>query len=1076
MKSKYDYKKMLSRLINRDCKSKSLIISGLLLLMFTALQAQEIVKGIVRDDTGEPLPGAYIESESGQSAETDANGKYTITAKQGEILTFSFIGKNEITKKVSGTMLNVVLRNSEATQIGEVVVTALGIKREKKALGYAVQDINPDELKKTGNPDLAGALQGKVTGIDIKPSSGMPGASSQIVIRGARSFNGNNTPLYVVDGMPITSTPDIQTGGDISQRGSGIIGPDIANRGIDIDPNDIVSLTVLKGQAAAALYGMRASNGAVIITTRNGKGLAKGKPVVTFNQTTSFDMVSRTPDYQTTWAQGIGGKYSPRTSTSWGPRITDLPNDPTYGGNGKGHEGMYKVPQLEEAGLDPWVTPGVYNNWNDYFNIGLTSTTGINVAQATENGHFSIGLGRTNQTGIAHNTGMKRWNAKAAGEHKLNNRFTAGFSANFVSTMIDKLSGGNDNSLAGVLTAPSSYNLKGIPYHDPKDPYKQIYYRGLSFDNPYWVEHNNTFNEHTDRFFGNGFVRYTTHLADDMDLNVKYQLGLDSYTTNYQDIFGFGSKGKEGRIKNYGVTNLTWNSLLTANYDWKINHDLRFNAILGNEINHNNSKAYQQKGQDFNFGGWNHINNAKTVTNDERQEQDRSVGFFGSFSLSWKEMLFLNATGRNDIVSSMPRGNRSFFYPSASLGFVASEINGLKNLSWLSFVKFRASYAEVGQAGTYYDNFFVKPDYEGGFWTGAPILYPLDGVSSYIASSTLYDPNLKPQNTKSYEFGVNLKFLRDRIGIDYTYSRQNVKDQIFPVPLAGSTGAQELVTNGGKVHTDGHEVILYITPIRSDRVTWDMNVNFSKIKNVVDELAPGESIYLGGFDIPQVRAGIGDTYPVIYGSTYKRDKQGRILVDENPDSDTYGMPMAGEPGVIGQVSPDFIVGLSNTFRYREWTLGAVLEWKQGGQICSGSNQLLDYYGMSKKTEDRSSAFIYDGYKKDGSKNDIVRGGDNGSGAYQTLYTNVLYSIDEASVYDNSFIKIRELSLKYDLPKKLLPNVNISMGVFVRNLLLWAELDNIDPESSLGNTNMAGGFDWFTLPQTTSYGITLNLKF
>ncbi|MCW0484199.1 SusC/RagA family TonB-linked outer membrane protein [Gaoshiqia sediminis] len=1034
-------------------------------------QTKEITGTVTSADDGMSIPGVSV-SVKGTTLGTitDLDGKYFLKVPQdAKTLVFSFVGMQTQEAAISGTTINVVME-SDVVGINEVVVTAMGIRRDAKALGYAVQDVDSEELMKTGSPDLAKALQGKVAGIDIKVSSGMPGASSQIIIRGSRSFTGNNTPLYVIDGMPIASTASYNTG-------DGVTGADISNRALDINPNDIESINVLKGQAAAALYGLRASNGVVIITTKSGKGGAKGVPVVTINQTTSFEKVSRTPDYQTTWSQGYSGAYSSGTSMSWGAKITELPNDPTYGGNGNGHEGMYKVPQLEKAGLDPWVKPQVYNNWDDYYQTGVTSTSSANVSQADDNGNFSLGLGYTDQTGIALNTGMERWNAKATAERKLNNNFSVGFNANYAKTVIDKLTGANDGSLAGVLSAPSSYNLKGIPYHVPGDPYTQIYYRSLTFDNPYWIEKNNTFNEETNRFFGNGYVEYNATFTEDMNLTVKYQLGVDSYTTHFQDIFGYGSKGKTGEINNYGVTDMTYNSLLTANYDWKINNDFQLNVILGNELDHNRQKTYDQYGQEFNFGGWNHINNANTVTSSEEQYQNRTVGFFSSLSLSWKDMLFFNATGRNDIASSMPRDNRSFFYPSVSLGFIASELNFLKELDWLNFAKVRGSYAEVGQAGTYYENFFSKPNYGGGFWTGEPVAYPVDGVNTYIPNNILYDPALKPQNTKSYEVGVNLKMFKNRFGIDYTYSRQNVEDQIFQVPLAGSTGAASLMMNGGKVHTNSHEVMLYLTPISTKDFTWDLSVNYSKIDNVVDELAPGvESIFLGGFVTPQVRAGIGDTYPVIYGTQYKKNEKGQILVNENPGDADYGMPMAGDPGVLGSVSPDFILGGSSTFTYKNISLSAVFEWKNGGHMYSGSNGLLDLYGMSERTEDRESTFIYQGYKADGTPNDIVRGGETDPQAVQTLYSDVLSNIDEYYIFGNSFIKLRELSLKYFLPKNTIPKVDVSVSAFARNILLWTELPNFDPESSQGNNNIAGGFERFTLPQATSFGFGVEVKF
>ena len=377
---------------------------------------------------------------------------------------------------------------------------------------------------------------------------------------------------------------------------------------------------------------------------------------------------------------------------------------------------------------------------------------------------------------------------------------------------------------------------------------------------------NNKFNEKTERFFGNGYIDYTSSLSESMNLNIRYQLGTDSYTTHYQDIFGYGSKGTDGTIDNYGVTQTTINSLLTAHYDWNISSDLEFNLMVGNEINDGHQKFYDEYGTGFNYGGFDQISNANVVTATETSTRRRTVGFFGSLSLSYKSLLFLNATGRKDIVSTMPRDNRSFFYPSVSLSFVASELSAIKDVTWLTFAKLRASYAEVGQAGTYLKNYYTKPIYSGDWWSGNPVQYPIDGINSYIPNNIQYDPALKPQNTKSYELGADLKFFNNRLGIDYTFSRQNVTDQIFPVPLAGSTGAAQLVMNGGKIHTVTNEVILYTTPVKTNNFQWDLNFNYYKIVNKVDELAPGvESIFLGGFVTPQVRAGIGDNYPVIYG-------------------------------------------------------------------------------------------------------------------------------------------------------------------------------------------------------------------
>jgi TonB-linked SusC/RagA family outer membrane protein len=958
-------------------------------------------------------------------------------------------------------------------ELDEVVVTAMGITRSQKALGYAVQTLKADELVQASNPNIGTALAGKTTGISVRQSSGMPGASMQINIRGARSFEGDNTPLYVVDGMPIASTYGLATGNSVS-------GTDYSNRAIDIDPNDIESINILEGQASAALYGIRASNGVIVITTKSGKKLAKGKPQVTFSSSASVDIIARYPQMQTTYAQGTNGAYSPTSSMSWGPKIEDLPNSTGYGGNTQNaytrnpdgtydlttHAGKYYVPQRAQAGLDPWVTPASYNNVKDYFDKGLTWTNFVNVAQALDRSSYSLSLGSTNQTGIVRSTGMDRYNVKLSAETNLIEKYlTGGFTSNYVNTSMSKMPSANDGLVATIYGAPPSYDLKGIPSHYDGDPYRQTLYRG-SWNNPYWMQDNEHFGEKTDRFFGNFYLDFATQLTENQKLAAKYQLGIDVNSTLYSEVFGYGDQRRQGgEVQQIAIADRTINSLLTLSYDWKINQDLALNAIVGSELDHNNNQRLDTYGALLDLPGWNHLNNGTSKDNSERLIRKRSVGFFGSLSLSWKDMVYLSATGRNDIVSNMPPNSRSFFYPSVSLGFIFTELEALKNNRILNYGKLRASFAEVGQAGSYRDGYYYTPSYGGGFYFGTPILYPINGQSAYVPYYTVYDPNLKPQNTQSYELGVDLGLLQNLITIKYTYSRQNVKDQIFSVPLAGSTGSSQMFTNAGKLHTDAHEITLGFNPVRTTNVNWDFAFNWSKIDNMVDELAPGvESIMLGGFVSPQVRASAGDSYPVIFGESFKRDEQGRILVDER------GIPMVGDAKVIGKASPDWTLGFTTTLRVFKFTLSAVLDLKWGGQMYQADNGLINFYGTGKDTENREGTIVFDGYKADGTKNDIAI---TGAAAQQTYYSE-LNNITESMIYGNSFLKLREVALSYPVVQR--KGFSLSLNVFARNLLLWTELPNFDPESSQGNGNMVGAFERFSLPQTSSYGGGLSIKF
>ncbi|MCC9017217.1 SusC/RagA family TonB-linked outer membrane protein [Flavobacterium lipolyticum] len=1053
------------------------------LVLFLVLVAQltfaqeRAVSGTVSDNAGIPLPGVSVLVKGTKTAtQTDFDGKYSIKAAPNQVLVFSYIGMKAQEVSASSTTVNTKLKD-DSVELESVVVTALGVKKSARALGYATQEVKAADITRANNNSLAGALQGKLAGVQITPSSGAPGASSQIVIRGARSFSGNNTPLYVIDGMPVASQADFSTG-------NGVSGADVANRAVDIDPNEIESINVLKGQAASALYGLRASNGVILITTKSGKNLAQsGKPTITFNTSTSFETISKKPRTQNEYAQGSRGVYDPTQSLNWGPKISELPNDLTYGGNvanaingGVLRPGKYYVPQRAKAGLDPWVTPQAYDNINDYFNTGFTINNTLNISQSTEKTNYSFGIGNSKQDGIIPETGMNRYTAKAVVDTKLNNEWKTGFSFNYVQTKINKSTSANDGAIVGVFGAPRSYDLKGIGYANPLNAYDQIHFRPTTFNNPYWAAKNNEFSEKTNRVYGNTYIQYSPVISENgsQKLTVKYQAGIDSWTTNYRDIFEYGNKqdltGQSSSARLRGTTNDVINSLLTVNYNLNITDDFNLNVLVGNEYNHQNTKEYDDLGTALNFGGWPTIGNARTVTASEYRRQIRTVGFFSNAEFSYKNMVFLSGTIRKDIASNMPRGNRSFIYPSASLGFVLTELEGLKGKSFLSYAKLRGSIAEVGQAGNYVGNYYDAPDYRGGFWSGSPINYPLSGgTSSYVPSNLLYDPNLKPQNTKSYEVGVDLKFFNNRVGLDYTYSEQNSTNQIFNVPLAGSTGASAQVTNGGKMLNKVHEITLSTNPIRTADFNWTFNANFSKIDSYVLSLKEGvDNIFLGGFTTPQLRASVGDRFPVIYGAGYLRDANNNIVVDKD------GLPRAGAIKALGEVAPKFIIGGSTQFTYKRVSLGAVVDWKNGGKMYSGSNNTMNTYGVDARTADRTTEFVYPGVKDDGTQNDIVIGGTRAK-TQQDLYS-TLSGIAEAGIFDASFVKLREVTLGYQFPKLLNNTVDLKASVFARNILLWSKMPNLDPEATQGNNNFSGGFEQWTMPQTKSIGFGLNFTF
>lgn len=1032
------------------------------------------VTGIVTSaEDGEPVIGASV-LVKGQTigAITGIDGDFVIpnVPESAKTLVVSYVGMISQEVDIKPGTMKVALK-SDSKALDEVVVTAMGIKRDRKALGYAAQDLKSDQLNKSGTTSLASAIQGKLTGVDIRQSSGAPGASSQIVIRGARSFDGNNQPLYVIDGMPINTSADFSTGNSVT-------GANYADRSIDINPEDIESINVLKGQAASALYGIRASNGVIVITTKRGSAGNMSKPSVTISSNISAQQVSRKFERQTVYAQGNGySAYNPTSSMSWGPKITDLSKDPAYGGDttnkytaSGAHPGQYYNPNRVSAGLDGWTTPQIYDNVSDFFGTGFTENTNVNISQNINGLNYSFGVNNSHQKGIIPSTGMDRWGARGLVDWKINDQWNSGFSVNYSSSKITSAPGANDGIMNVVYSAPAEYDLKGIPNHVPGDITKQVLFRSKSFVNPYWWAENNEYLQHTNRTFGNAYLEFKPKLnwGENFSLKFREQAGLDVWTSDYTDSREMGTTTalKNGDIENYGSQHNVFNNLFTVNFDGRFGNDQEYglNVVLGNEFNDENVRSWDYYGSNFNFPGFINIGNATTYTSSEYKRKERTVGFFGSASLSWKDQLYLTVTGRNDYVSTMPRGSRSFFYPSVSLGWEFTKLNALEGNKILTYGKLRASFAQVGQAGVYYNNYYASASYGSGFYSYTPVSYPLpSGVSTFIPNYVTYDEGLKPQNTTNYEFGTDLYFFNNRLKFEYTYSLQNVKDQIFSVPMDGTTGYQEVLTNAGKMRTDSHEFSINAALISTKDVDLNLGVNFTKIKNKVVELAPGvESIMLGGFVEPQVRAQAGRTYPNIYGTAFKRDEAGNLLLLE-------GLPQGtGDSQDLGSCSPDFTTGITFGGRYKRLSLSTTWSWQQGGKMYHGTNMTMNYFGVTKE-----SLPYHEG-------NMVVEGIDEATGLANTVevskqgYYMSYYDVTESGIYDTSFIKLRDLTLSYQLPK--IGIFDINLYGFARNVLVWSKLPNFDPESSQGNNNMSGYFERFSVPNTSSFGGGLTIKF
>lgn len=1050
-------------------KRLSMLLMALFLVVGGVFSQTKVTGTVVSQEDNEPVVGvSVLVVGTNIGTVTGSDGRFSLTVPAGKSqLRFSYIGMETLEVSARPNM-RIVLRSGD-TNIDEIVVTAMGLSREKKSLGYASQELKSEDLNIAGTSSLSSAIQGKLTGVSVRQSSGAPGASAQIVIRGARSFDGNNSPLYVVDGMPIASTPDFSTLKSVT-------GADFSNRSIDLNPEDIESINVLKGQAASAIYGMRGSNGVIVITTKRGSKMTQ-KPVITVSTDISAQTLSRKFKHQDVYAQGNSiDAYNPSSSMTWGPKIVDLPNDPNYGGNVANsftasglHQGQYYNPKYAAAGLDGWTTPQTYDNVGDYFQTGITQNATFNISQRKNQISYSFGINDTYQKGLVPSTGMMRTGARAAVDYDIDEQWKTGFTANYTSTKINSTPGANNGIVNVVYGAPAEYNLKGTPTHKPQDPTSQISYRSTSFNNPYWWSDNDEFRQHTNRVFGNVYFEYSPKLnwGEGFKLTFREQAGIDVYTTDNMTIAEVGSAyNTKGEVEDRGVQRNIFNNLFTINFTAKFGNQKEWDlgVLLGNEFNHENYRKWDYDASGLSWYGQPVIENAASVdVYTMGHLKDRTIGFFGQASLSWANQLYLTVTGRADRVSSMPRGNRTYFYPSVSLGWIFTELPGLKDNSILSYGKLRLSYAQVGQAGQYYPNYYYAPEYGSGMYVYTPLAYPVGGAQSFVPYYVAYDPDLKPQNTTNYEFGVDLNFFKNRLRLEYTASYQDVKNQIFDVPTAGSTGYQYLRTNAGRMTTWAHELSINGAILQQKDYDLNLGVNFTKISNKVKELAPGvESIMLGGFVEPQVRAQAGYNYPNIYGTAFKRNEAGQLLLVD-------GLPQAtGSSQNLGECAPDFNVGINLSARYKRLSLSATLDWQKGGKMYAGTILTMNYFGAT-----QASLPYHEGTMVGEGINEAT-GQPNTKEVSKQDWYQAYNDVTEAGIFDTSFWKLRDVTLSYQIPRFW--GIDLNVFAFARNVLIWAKMPDLDPENSQGNTNMSGYFERFSTPSTSSFGGGLKITF
>jgi TonB-linked SusC/RagA family outer membrane protein len=1071
------------------------------------------VTGVVKDaSSGEPIPSVSVKVKGTDNAAiTNFDGVYSIKAGNGAVLVFSSMGYATQEASVTGNTLNVSLAVS-TNKLDEVVVTALGISREKKSVGYAIQEVGGTEVSKVKDANFMSSLSGKVAGVNIR-QSGTMGGSANVVIRGYKSLTGNNQALFVVDGIPIsnqiTNTGDQRTG-----RG----GYDYGNAAMDINPEDIEKVSVLKGAAATALYGARAANGVILITTKKGtKRNGLGVSV-----TSGYTVGSVNPDtyvrYQNQYGEGYGQYYGPDTIAGYptngymvaydvdGDGIDD-PCTPTTEDASFGlafdpnfmvytWESLY--PELSTYGQKSAHVAGA-NNPLYFFEQSATMNNSVAIDGGNDNGSFRLSATQFSTKGIVPGSSLKRNNFSFTGSLKASDKLTVSTTAQFIQqsgrgrygTGYDSRNPNQSfrqwfNVGVDMAKQKEAYELTGknITWNPFGYGYGDDALRPIYFDNPYFSVLENYQTDQRNRLIGNMMANYK--INDWLDFMGR--ASVDTYSELQEERTAVGSVEIPGYTRrNRNVTETNIDLILTANKIFGANDEFSFNGRVGSNIRRNTVEAISAS---TNGGlvvpGVYALSNSVNTPNapSETAYQIGVNGLFAAASVGYKNFLYVDLTGRQDVSSTLPTANNTFFYPSATMSLIFSE---LMDVDAISFGKLRVNYAEVGA------------DAPAQALADA---YNMGSTSLASAPSTSNNASLLPENTKSTEAGLEMMFFKNRVGFDVSWYDQTSENQIMPAKVSSASGQIYKYVNAGVINNQGVELSLSATPIQSADFEWNTNLNWTKNKNMVVSLFEGaENLQLAGVQGGvTIEARPGEAYGVIYGTTHVRDAEGRPVVYDMPSQYGGVRYLVGEKDVIGNINPDWFAGWNNAFRYKNWTASVLLDMQMGGDFFS----LDTYYGfatgiydISAGTNDlgnpvRDLANDGGGYKLtnvaywDGS---TVDGDGNPSGfvtgdyyADMHYYGNALgyaRNAREYHVWDASFIKLREVALNYSVPASYLGSTGIKgldVALTGRNLaILWKNNPYSDPEAGLSAGNVQG-YQSGAYPAVREVGVNVKLKF
>jgi len=1076
---------------------KFFTLSALILAFACGLasaQDRQISGKVISSQDNLGIPGVtVIVVGSSLGASTDIDGNYTLSIPpSAKMLRFSGIGMK--TKEVPVGASNVIdlVMDPDVMKLDEVVVTAVGIKREKRSLGYATKQVSSEELNAGNQSSFISALSGKVNGANITSSTGAPGGSTRITLRGQSSIGQDNNALIVIDGVPVNNA------NNRNRDGTGVTDDlnnavDYGNRGADINPDDIESISVLEGPAAAALYGSAASNGAVMITTKKGYKTTggPGKMSIAFSTGVSFATPLKTPTFQNQYGQGDlhGDPTDRRENFSWG-----LPFD------GEVRPWGQQIDIDGDGTLDQRVKPysAVENNVRDFFETGVTYNNQLSFTGGGEKSTFYLSLGAINDAGMIPTTTYNKYNVLANATSEISKTISAAVSIGYTNISSQRAAGGQrDASFYNqIIQTPRDINLTELadlnnPFNNYDDNSQTYGFYGGYTVNPYFSLANYQNFNHVDRVIGNVSVSWTPAKW----IKIDERLGADIYSDRreqkhkkyfYKAIDPFWDNGatdqtNPGRYSQdvYNQNNLTNDLIVTLSH--KLSDDLNVSLLLGSGVLQNKTErvfgATNEEGGLSLPGYYNLVNSNGQPIMSNSLTQRRVISYYGSLDFQFKQMLFLSITGRNDKSSTLPVDKQSYFYPGASLSWVFSELMSKDQNSFLSFGKIRLSYAKVGKDANPYllYNTYSHTTIENDF--GSTVM-PFGTVDGYTVGDLIGNPNITPEFTKTFEAGAELSFLNERLGLDFTYYKANSTDQIVPINIPNSSGGGTFTTNIGEVENKGFEIGIKAVVVSTKDFTWSVNAGYATNDNKVLSLAEGVSFFnIGGTSRTGIVAAVGLPMGQFYAQDLVRDPQGRVVID----SATGSPVITTDAQLLGTYLPDYTANFGTTLTYKNWSFGILFDTKQGGYFSSRTKDLMDFVGTAQETAENGRdprVWPNSVYQSTADAGGYVANSDITYDPYD-YFTGVIP--DGQHIVDASYVKLREMHLTYTFPSKWLkrsPFGSASLSFYGNNLAIWTPDENqySDPEMNSSGSGNAQGFDFTALPSQRNYGFNLKVTF